>query len=113
MNIKQISEFETGVNTKEAKKADNEQNELININHDQKKIFVIGNYCSGTHWLNYLFIKNTPKNYLYTLRNQHQYLDDNNNVQNNFKHGILKEKLINQKNIVIIYTIRNFDTFLT
>ena len=37
MSIKQISEFETGLNTKEAKKADNEQNELININHNQKK----------------------------------------------------------------------------
>ena len=37
MNIKQTSVFETGLNTKEAKNADNDQNELININHNKKK----------------------------------------------------------------------------
>ncbi len=39
-------------------------------------------------------------------------MDDNNNIQSNFKHGILSKKLLNQKNILIIYIIRDFDTFL-
>ena len=112
MNIKQISQFETGFGTKECKKADNDEKELISINHNKKRLFVVGNYCSGTRWLNYLIIKNTPTNILYTLRNQHNYLDDNNYVKKNFKHGTLTEEILNQKQIVIIYIIRDFDNFL-
>lgn len=112
MNIKQLSEFDTGLKTIKARKADKDQKKLIKINHNKKRLFVIGNYCSGTRWLNYLIIKNTPINHLYTLRNQHQYLDINNTVKNNFKHGILKKELLNQKHIVIIYIIRDFDSFL-
>ena len=41
MNIKQRSEFETGFGIKEDKKADKDQKELININHNKKRIFVI------------------------------------------------------------------------
>ena len=59
-----------------------------------------------------LIIKNTPTNYLYTLRNQHQYLDDSNNIKKNFKHGILEKDILKQKNIIIIYIIRDFDTWL-
>ena len=112
MNIKQISEFETGLKTIKAKKADKDQKELIEINHNKKRLFVVGNYCSGTRWLNYLIIKNTPTNSLYALRNQHNYLDDNNYVKENGKHGFLSEELLNQKHVVIIYMIRNFDNFL-
>ena len=112
INIKQLSQSETGLETIEAKKADKDQKVLMKINHNKKRLFVIGNYCSGTRWLNYLIIKNTPTNHLYALRNQNEYLDDNNNVKNNFKHGILKEELLNQKHIVIIYIIRDFDDFL-
>lgn len=111
MNIKQISEFETGLKTRDAEKADEEEKKLIAINHNNKRLFVVGNYCSGTRWLNYLIINNTPINQLYSLRNQHQYLDDNNNIKNNWKHGFLNEELLCQKNIVIIYIIRKFDTF--
>ena len=53
MNLKHISEFETGLKTIQAKNADDEQKELIKINKNQKKLFVIGNYCSGTRWFNY------------------------------------------------------------
>lgn len=112
MKIKQISQFDTGLKTATAKKADEDEKKLIEINHNEKRLFIVGNYCSGTRWLNYLIIKNTPTNHLYALRNQHQYLDDNNNVKSNFKHGILKEEVLNQKHIVIIYIIRDFDTFL-
>ena len=38
MNIKQISEFETGLFTIEAKKADKDQKDLIKINHKKKTI---------------------------------------------------------------------------
>ena len=112
INIKQLSEFETGLKTTQATKADIDQKQLIEINHNKKKLFVVGNYSSGTRWLNYLIIKNTPSNHLYTLRNQHHYLDDSNNILKNSKHGVLNDKLISQKNIVIIYTIRDFDNFL-
>ena len=110
MKIKQISEFDTVSNRDE--KANTDEKKLIEINHNKKRIFVVSNYCSGTRWLNYLIIKNTPINHLYALRNQHKYLDDHNNVKIMFKHGILKEELLNQKHIVIIYIIRDFDTFL-
>lgn len=112
MNIKQKSQFETGLKTRAAEQADKDQKELIQINHNKNRIFIFGNYCSGTRWLNYLIIKNTPENHLYALRNQHSYLDDNNNVERNFKHGILTEKLLNQKNIIIIYIIRDFNDWL-
>ena len=112
MKITQLSEYDTGMKKQLCKKADEDQKQLININHNKKKLFIIGNYSSGTRWLNYLIIKNTPPNSLYMLRNQHAYLDDNNNVQKNFKHGILTETLLKQKNVVIIYIIRDFDTFL-
>jgi hypothetical protein len=112
MNIKQQCEFDTGLNTLNALKADKEQKELIKINKNTKKLFVVGNYCSGTSWLNYLIIKNTPINYLYALRNQHEYLDDNNNVIRDFKHRIVPKTLLNQKKILILYIIRDFDNFL-
>ena len=112
MQIKQLSQFETGIKTIIGKIADEDEKKLIEINNNKKRLFVIGNYCSGTRWLNYLIINNTPTNHLYALRNQHKYLDDNNSVNHNGKHGILKEELLNQKQIVIIYIIRDFDTFL-
>ena len=112
ININQLSQFETGRKTTQATKADTDEKQLIEINHNKKKLFVIGNYHSGTRWLNYLIIKNTPSNHLYTLRNQNQYLDDSNIIQRHFKHGVLNDKLLSQKNIVIIYTIRDFDNFL-
>ena len=112
MNIKQRSEFETGLKTRASEDADRDQKKLIEINHNKKRIFIFGNYCSGTRWLNYLIIENTPKNHLYALRNQNCYLDDNNNIERNFKHGILKEELLNQKNIIIIYIIIDFDNWL-
>ncbi|MAI13131.1 MAG: hypothetical protein CMM15_03855 [Rhodospirillaceae bacterium] len=112
MNIKQISEFRTGLKTSKAEQADKDQKQLIELNHNKKRLYIFGNYCSGTRWLNYLIIENTPKNHLYALRNQHCYLDDNNNVGRNFKHGILKENLLHQKQIILIYTIRDFDNWV-
>mgnify|MGYP005650859511 CR=1 FL=1 len=109
MNIKQISEFETDLNTKQVEE---DETILIKLNHNKKRIFIIGNYCSGTRWLNYLIIKNTPPNYLYALRNQHNYLDDNNSIQYNFKHATLNNRCLIQKHLFIIYIIRDFDTFL-
>lgn len=112
MNLKHVSQFKTGIKSKLGNKADKDEKKLIDINLSTKRLFVVGNYHSGTRWLNYLIIDNTPINSLYSLRNQHKYLDDNNNIKNNFKHGILTEELLNQKNIVIIYIIRDFDNFL-
>ena len=111
MNIKQFSEFETKSNKLKNNIANIYEKILINKNKNSKKIFVIGNYCSGTRWLNYLIIKNTPINHIYSLRNQHNYLDDNNNIKKNFKHGTLTEEILIKKNI-IIYIIRDFNTFL-
>ena len=112
MNFKQISQFKTGIKTIQGDKANKDEKKLIDINISKKRVFVLGNYHSGTRWLNYLIIDNTPTNTLYSLRNQHEYLDDNNNIKKNFKHGILTEELLNQKHIVIIYIIRDFDNFL-
>ena len=86
-SVRQRSELETGLNTKEAYEADREQEKLISASQNNQRIFVVGNFCSGTRWLNYLIIKNTPSGSIYSLRHQHQYLDDNGNIMEHFKHG--------------------------
>jgi len=112
MSIKQISEFETGLKGDKALKADKEEKLLIENRINKKNIFVLGNYSSGTRWLNYLIINNTPENNLYSLRNQNNYIDDENNIQKLHKHDILNEKILSQRNLFIIYIIRDFDSFL-
>ena len=75
-------------------------------------IFISGYFHTGTNWLNNLIIENTPSDKLYMLMNQHTYISDNNTIERQGKHGKFKNELLSQKKTVIIYLIRDFETWL-
>lgn len=113
MDIKQISQLDTGINTNRSREADQQEKLLIEKRpKNANSIFVCGNKNSGTRWLNYLIIQNTPSDTIYTLRNQHYFFDDDNYVCHQNKHSILYENILQQKNNLIIFVIRDFESWL-
>ena len=111
--LKQTSQFHSGVIKSFLNLIlDDYEAFLIKLFRNKRKIFILGSYNSGTRWLNYLIIENTPKFRIYTLRNQHHYLSDNNQILRQFKHGVLEKQTLNQKNLLIIYVIRDFKSWL-
>lgn len=75
-------------------------------------IFVTGYFHTGTNWLNKLIIDNTPKGKLYMLMHQHRYISDQTTIEKQGKHGKFKTELLSQKKTVIIYLVRDFETWL-
>tara|TARA_B100000424_G_C22936076_1_gene498099 strand:- start:1282 stop:2010 length:729 start_codon:yes stop_codon:yes gene_type:complete len=110
--IKQVSQF----HDRKSEKEDENEKKLLDIKRKNFKslnnTFVLGYYNSGTNWINYLIIENTPPNHIYTLRNQHKFISDHITIESQPKHGKVKDLTLSQKKCVIIYVIRDFDSWI-
>jgi len=75
-------------------------------------IYTAGYYHTGTRWINELIIANTPKGLVYSPKNQHRYIDDAYRIAEFQKHGRLDHDILGQQRCVIIYMVRDFETWI-
>jgi len=87
-------------------------NGKLKINILTNNIFVCGYYHTGTNWMKDLIIKNTPNNTIYTPKHEHKFILDNNKIFRFGKHGKLNNTILSQKKLVIIYLIRDFESWI-
>ncbi len=75
-------------------------------------IFTAGYYHTGTRWINELILENTPPGLIYSSKNQHRYIDDNYRLAEFGKHGRLDQRLLAQRALIVIYLLRDFDSWI-
>lgn len=75
-------------------------------------VFTAGYYHTGTRWINELIRKNTPANRILSLRNQHRYINDDCEIAEFGKHGRFDKVILNQKNCIIVYMVRDYETWI-
>jgi len=84
----------------------------LGLSCTNKNIFVAGYYCTGTRWLNLLIKKNTCSECTYVYNNQHMYEIDNHTVVKFPKHGRFDDRILKQRNLVIVYTITDYHSWV-
>ncbi|WP_299354134.1 hypothetical protein [uncultured Shimia sp.] len=75
-------------------------------------VFTAGYYHTGTRWVNELIRTNTPSGLLYSPRNQHRYIDEQYRIAEFGKHGRLNPRLLGKDSPIIIYMVRDFETWV-